>query len=83
MKNCLDFNVDEIIIVQAALGTFLDSKEACVLGTTINEPLKTQLIESALAKLENLSFLTYFTNQELTIMLMSLEYIKNICEISN
>lgn len=83
MKNCLNFNMDEIIIVQAALGTFLDSKEACVLGMTIKEPLKTQLIESALTKLEKLSLLTYFNKQELTIMIMSLEYIKNICEIPN
>ena len=82
MKNSLGLDVDEVIFVQACLETFLDSKNAVVHGIQIREPLRTELIESSLAKLKNLSLMTYFTKQEITIMVLSLHHIINCNKIS-
>lgn len=80
MKNSLNLTTDEISHVYAALETFAESKNANVNGKSIKEPLKTQLVNSCLKKLDNLSILTYFNGQELTVMLLALHYIMDCVE---
>lgn len=82
MKNSLGLDIDEVILLQASLETFLESKNAVVHGIQIREPLRTELIESSLAKFENLSLMTYFTKQEISIMVLSLHHIINCNRIS-
>ena len=77
MKNSLDLDFDDSLMVKTALEMFLEAKNAVVLGIQFREPLRTELIKSSLMKLENLSMLTYFNKQELTIMVMALHYLLN------
>lgn len=75
MKNSLNLTQDEISCVLSALETYAEAENPIVFGISFREPLRTELIQSALSKLENISILTYFSTQEITVMLAAVYFI--------
>lgn len=75
MKNMLNFNELDVAYTLSALESFKENPKASVNGIGINEPLKTQLTESAVKKLENLSVFTNFNGKELSLMALALQYV--------
>ena len=71
---------NEIISVQSALETISENKNAMVAGNNFREPLRSQLINSSLKKLEKFDDLSDYSPKELTIMSFAVQYILNISE---
>ena len=71
------FDTDEVIFLISALETYNESPRG-----NLRYELQNQLVTSSVKKLENITELTHFTKQELSVMAFAMLFIINALEKS-